>query len=131
MPDGWRDDALAAKWDDIRALRRRVTVPLEDARRAGAIGASLQAQVVLPLSAAEMALLTAEEWAELAIVSELAIVYDPQRDGGVLDGEHQAVTVERAAGEKCARCWRVLPEVGQGATRAPLCLRCEGAVSAA
>ena len=56
-------------------------------------------------------------------------VYDPVRDGGVLDGSHLDVRVERAAGEKCARCWRVLPEVGQGATGAPLCRRCEAAIA--
>jgi isoleucyl-tRNA synthetase len=38
------------------------------------------------------------------------------------------VKVAIAAGEKCARCWRVLPEVGQSAAHPTLCLRCEGAV---
>ena len=123
------DDALAAKWDEIRALRRRVTVPLEEARRAGAIGASLQASVTLPLSARELDLLGAEEWAELAIVSVLDIVYDPERDRGVLDGNHLEVRVDRAPGEKCARCWRVLAEVGQGPRAAKLCLRCEAALT--
>jgi isoleucyl-tRNA synthetase len=130
VPAEWRDDALAAKWDEIRALRRRVTVPLEDARRAGAIGASLQASVTLPLGARELALLDAETWAELAIVSALDTIYDPQRDSGVLDGNQLEVRVDRAPGEKCARCWRVLPEVGHGPSHAPLCRRCDEAVAA-
>jgi len=39
-----------------------------------------------------------------------------------------AVQVAAAPGEKCARCWRVLPEVGQAAGHAALCLRCADAV---
>ena len=35
----WRDDALAAKWETIRAIRRRITVPIEEARRANTLGA--------------------------------------------------------------------------------------------
>ena len=38
--------------------------------------------------------------------------------------------VSRAPGEKCARCWRVLPEVGQQPRHPALCRRCAGAVEA-
>jgi isoleucyl-tRNA synthetase len=130
LPAAWRDDALAAIWDEIRALRRRVTLPLEEARRAGAIGASLQASVMLPLSAREMAWLDDAQWADLAIVSVFQRVYDAERDRGVLDGARLEVQVTRAPGEKCARCWRVLEEVGQGASGTKLCLRCDDAVGA-
>ena len=78
----------------------------------------------------EMELLGDEDWADLAIVSTLQRVYDPERDRGVLDGNHLEVRADRAPGEKCARCWRVLEEVGTGPSRAPLCLRCEAAVAA-
>ena len=36
--------------------------------------------------------------------------------------------VRRAAGNKCARCWRVLQEVGSWADYPDLCLRCTDAV---
>jgi isoleucyl-tRNA synthetase len=39
-----------------------------------------------------------------------------------------AVTFARAAGEKCARCWRVLPEVGEDRKHPTLCRRCVDAV---
>ncbi len=39
-------------------------------------------------------------------------------------------TVEVAPGTKCARCWRVLPEVGASARHPTLCLRCDDAVEA-
>ncbi|MGH7091911.1 MAG: zinc finger domain-containing protein [Stellaceae bacterium] len=36
--------------------------------------------------------------------------------------------VSPAAGERCERCWRVLPEVGQLADHADLCGRCADVV---
>jgi isoleucyl-tRNA synthetase len=119
MPESWRDEALAAKWAQIRAIRRRITVPLEEARRANAIGASLQAAVTLPLTPDEAELLDEAGWAEISIVSQLAIA-----DAG----EPGEATISQAAGEKCARCWRVLREVGADARHPALCLRCADAV---
>ena len=85
-----------------------MTTALETARAAKLIGASLQAELVVPQEA--LSLLDPEGWAELAIVSQV-------RPG-------PALAVERAGGEKCARCWRVLPEVAGR----ELCRRCTGVV---
>ncbi len=76
------------------------------------IGSSLQAAVTLPDGLLDR--LDAAGWAEFAIVSAV--------QGG--DG----VTVAKAPGEKCARCWRVLPEIGAVAAHPALCLRCADAV---
>ena len=119
LPGTWRDDALAAKWDQIRTIRRRITVPIEDARRSGTLGASLQAAVTLPLAPDEADLLDAAEWAEIAIVSAVRPVAG--------EGDSLAA-VTTAPGEKCARCWRVLPEVGSVSAHPILCLRCADAV---
>jgi len=110
----WRDPALAERWTRLRAIRGQATTALEQARADKMIGSSLQAALALP--AGFLAELGADDWAEIAIVSHVA------------PGERLAVT--RAPGEKCARCWRVLPEVGQGAGHAPLCRRCEAVVDA-
>jgi len=119
LPAAWRDDALAARWETIRAIRRRVTVPIEESRKSNAIGSSLQAAVELPLNVAQETLLDAAEWAEIAIVSCVRIV--------PATGEPLA-RVTPAPGEKCARCWRVLTEVGVAPARPSLCLRCTDAV---
>jgi len=39
-----------------------------------------------------------------------------------------AVVAALAKGEKCARCWQVLEEVGTSARHPLICQRCEGAV---
>ncbi|MBP0462426.1 isoleucine--tRNA ligase [Roseomonas sp. PWR1] len=118
VPEGWKDDALAAKWARIRELRGLVTAELEKARAAGTIGSSLQAAPTLALPAAEAALLGAEGWAEIAITSGFALE----------TAEAPAAAFAPAPGAKCARCWRVLPEVGASAKHPTLCLRCEDAV---
>ena len=119
MPAEWRDDRLAAKWDRIRTIRRRITVPLDEARKTNVLGSSLQASARLPLAADEAELLSPADWAEIAIVSDLHVVAGSADD---------LATVSPAPGEKCARCWRVLPEVGKQPGHPTLCVRCADAV---
>jgi isoleucyl-tRNA synthetase len=119
LPPEWRDDALAARWETIRAIRRRITVPIEEARRANTLGSSLQASVTLPLKPDNEPLLSEDEWAEIAIVSCVRIEPDPAEP---------LATITPAPGSKCARCWRVLPEVGRHPSHPTLCERCVDAV---
>jgi isoleucyl-tRNA synthetase len=116
IPAEWRDEALAARWKAIREHRGQVTTELEALRVAKAIGSSLQAAVTLNLPGD--ALLGAAEWAEVLIVSDARIA--------TAEAPH---AVARAAGGKCDRCWRVLPEVGSSARHPTLCRRCEAAVT--
>jgi isoleucyl-tRNA synthetase len=122
LPHDWRDDGLGAKWEQVRRVRRRVTVPLEEARRANLIGASLQAAVKLKLAPDEAELLSDDAWAEIAIVSDVRSV------AGIGD---ELAEIALAPGHKCDRCWRVLPEVGGQKAHPTLCLRCTDAVEAA
>ena len=132
LPAAWRDDALAAKWETIRAIRRRITVPIEEARAANTLGASLAAA---PRAAAarptRRRCCRPTEWAEIAIVSALSLSTTPPSNGAFAlpDAPGVAVVFAAASGEKCARCWRVLPEVGGGPTHPALCLRCTDAVA--
>jgi isoleucyl-tRNA synthetase len=118
-PPEWRNPALAAKWEEIRSIRRRITVPIEELRKANVIGSSLQAAVELPLNAAHETLLDEAAWSEIAIVSCVTLVSDT---------DEPPARVTPASGEKCVRCWRVLPEVGSNASHPALCLRCADAV---
>jgi len=118
IPEGWKDEALAAKWARIRELRGLVTAELEKARAAGTIGSSLQAAPALALPEADAALLPADLWAEACITSGFALGR----------AEAPSAAFHPAPGTKCARCWRVLPEVGASAKHPTLCLRCEDAV---
>ena len=104
----------------MRELRGVVTAELEKARAAGTIGSSLQAAPVLSVTAADADLLPAEAWAETCITSGFALA----------QAEAAEAAFHPAPGTKCARCWRVLPEVGHSARHPTLCLRCDDAVEA-
>ncbi len=135
LPLEWnqtRDDATSP-WDNIREVRRKITQAIEAQRALGIIKSSVEAKVKLRFQGIGNPL-TEERWAEIAIVSN--VVIESSEMGkvaglGGLDWTTVAVTVTRAEGEKCARCWRILPEVGQQAAHPTLCLRCTDAVEAA
>ncbi|MBX9594092.1 MAG: isoleucine--tRNA ligase [Roseomonas sp.] len=117
IPAAWRDEALADKWKTIREIRGTVTTQLEALRNAKEIGSSLQAAVTLRLPEGAT-LLDAARWEEVLIVSDVTIAAgDPPHEAG------------KAPGEKCERCWRVLPEVVGHSGK--LCRRCDAVVGAA
>ena len=116
VPEAWRDDALAARFAQIREHRGHVTAAIEGMRRDKAIGASLQAEAVLA-PAARTVLDDAQDWAELCITSAARF-----------DAHSTAIA---AQGQKCERCWKVLPEVGGNPRHPTLCRRCCDAVEPA
>jgi isoleucyl-tRNA synthetase len=132
VPEGWRDDVLAARWVRLRDLRRVVTGALELERAAKRIGSSLQAHPVVHAGAAEAELLRSLDFAEICITSGLTVETDAVPDGAftLADVPGVGVVVASAEGHRCERCWRVLPEVGTVAAHPDLCNRCADAVDA-
>ena len=117
VPLEWQDEALALRWQAIRAIRKSVNEALEAERRDGRIRSSLEASLRLGFADGE-AWLNEAEWAELCIVSHVDLTL----------ADKASFAVERASGRKCARCWKVLDEVGQVAAHPALCRRCADAV---
>ena len=104
---------------------------IEPLRKDKQIGSSLQARVVLTATAAELAFLERHlpDLPMLFIVSEVEL--RAASSDGVPHGEDQPqITIARAHGVRCERCWRVLPEVGRQPDHADLCRRCAGVVDA-
>ncbi|NAZ37372.1 isoleucine--tRNA ligase [Rubellimicrobium sp. CFH 75288] len=132
-PGEWRDDALAARWERARAARRVVTGALEPQRAAKTIGASLEAAPIVHL-ADPMAAggLSPEEFADICIVSAATLTEDAAPAGAFRLPEvpDVAVVFAPAQGAKCARCWKILPDVGQHA-HPGTCGRCNAALEAA
>ncbi|MBX3518024.1 MAG: isoleucine--tRNA ligase [Rhodospirillales bacterium] len=130
LPQDWRDDALAAKWEIVRRLRRVVTGAIEVERAANRLGASLQAHPVIYANEEFRQAAQGTDLAELCITSaaELTDAPAPENAYRLPDVEGVAVVVQRARGEKCERCWQVLPEVGTIADAPGVCGRCADAV---
>jgi len=115
IPAGWRDDALAEKWEQIRRIRSVVTGALEIERAQKHIGSSLEAEPVVYISDdAARALLDGIDFAEICITSDLKIEAGegPQEAFRLAEISGIAVVTKRAGGRKCARSWKISPLVG-------------------
>jgi Isoleucyl-tRNA synthetase (EC 6.1.1.5) len=108
----WHNPQLCQEFEQVRTLRAEVTGALEEARRDGVIGSSLQAKVTVKRG--DMP--SSYDLAELAIVSQLELEPSGQ--------ETKTVLVEKATGNKCERCWKILPEVGENPAHPDACHRC-------
>jgi len=129
-PVEWLDTGLAAKWERIRQVRRVVTGALEVERRDKRIGASLEASPVVHVADADLrAALASVDFADLCITSGLHLTdAPPPADAFALDDVPGVDVVPALAeGGKCARCWKILPDVGTHA-HAGVCERCDAAL---
>ena len=113
-------DDLLATWALLFELRDEVLKALEEARVAKQIGSSLEAKVTLTAFRETFELLRKyeEDLRYLFIVSQVEIV----------EGS-QSITVSRAEGEKCERCWNYSTRVGESETYPTVCERCVAALT--
>ena len=129
-PEAWLDPLLAEKWAGIRRARRVVTAALEVQRRDKVIGASLEAAPVVHVRDKELAeALRSVDFADLCITSAIVITTDPMPNEAFRLPEVEGVGVvfEKAEGDKCGRCWKILPDVGSHA-HPETCARCNAAL---
>ena len=130
-PAAWLNPELAEKWAMIRRVRRVVTAALEVQRTEKVIGASLEAAPVLYLAdQAVKDVLEQMPFADICITSDLTLSTDaaPSDAFTMAEVEGIAVSFVKAEGEKCGRCWKILPDVGTH-NHAGVCGRCDEALS--
>ncbi|MFA6206264.1 MAG: class I tRNA ligase family protein, partial [Methylocystis sp.] len=109
IPDAWRDDALAAKWEKIRKIRSVVTGALEIERAQKRIGSSLEAApTVYVEDESLLAALDGVDFAEICIASDIRILPGeaPIDAFRLPEAPGVGVVSQRAAGVKCARSWK-------------------------
>jgi isoleucyl-tRNA synthetase len=118
----WRDDALVEKWRRLVEVRDKVNAALEVKRQDKTIGTSLGASVRVRAGGATAELLSSvrDELAMLFIVSQAQLEMAGDADDAI------DVSVKKADGEKCPRCWRIVPST---APDSGLCDRCTRAIS--
>ena len=129
-PASWKDEALAAKWAKVRRARRAVTAALEVQRTDKVIGASLEAAPVVHIEDAEtLEALKSVNFDDICITSGINLTGDPAPDEAFRLPEVAGVGVvfEKAEGEKCQRCWKILPDVGRH-QHPGTCQRCNDAL---
>jgi isoleucyl-tRNA synthetase len=126
----FQDADLVSRWKQLADVREQVLAEIEPLRKNKQIGSSLQAKVVLSAAPAELALLERyqRELPMLFIVSDVELRLAPT-DVEASSEARPRVTIERAGGVKCERCWRYVPAVSSDPQWAGLCSRCQDALS--
>ncbi len=115
VPAAWRDNALAAKWEQVRAVRAVVTGALEIARTNKQIGSSLEAAPAVFLATdALRGAVRGVDLADVCITSDFGLEAGEGPDGAfrLSDVPGVAVVFRKAEGRKCARSWRIAADVG-------------------
>jgi isoleucyl-tRNA synthetase len=112
------DKDLADRWQVLLSVRDDVNKAIEEARKEKSIGKPLEARVDLLVDAKTFDQLSPykESLSTIFLVSEVSLNYH--------NGE-RALSVCRADGMKCARCWLVKKDVSESTM---LCERCSDVV---
>ncbi|MED3725072.1 isoleucine--tRNA ligase [Priestia filamentosa] len=124
-------EELLTKWSSFLTLRDDVLKALEVARNEKVIGKSLTAKVTLYPSETTKELLSSikEDLKQIFIVSDLEIAGNKdEAPENAARFDEVAITVEKAEGETCERCWTVTKEVGENKNHPTLCTRCASIV---
>lgn len=110
-------EQLLNKWSVLRDIRAQVLRELEVLRADGAIGSSLQAEVVLTASGTDLAALESlgDQLKFVLIVSQASV----QAGDGALK-----IGVSASTKQKCARCWHYAEDIGHNEAHPDICGRC-------
>jgi isoleucyl-tRNA synthetase len=115
VPAEWRNDDLADKWQKIRTVRRVVTGALEIERREKTIGSSLEAAPDIYVADTDLYVaLHGEDMAEIAITSAANVIQGegPAEAFRLDEVKGVSVVFKKAEGRRCARSWKISPDVG-------------------
>jgi isoleucyl-tRNA synthetase len=112
-------ESLLNRWQRLRLLRAKVLKRIEDERTAGKVGSSLQADVVLHVSADDAALLASlgEELRFVMITSTARIEVSKAEIA-------EQIVVTPSLDKKCERCWHYVDDVGSHEAHPTICGRC-------
>ena len=126
------NEALTNKeWNKVFAVRIAVSKQLEQLRKQGSIGSSLNADVTVYASGETFQALSKlkDELRFVLITSNASIELAEQQPSNTIVAEGEDVkdlwlSVSASSAEKCVRCWHQREDVGSNADHPELCGRC-------
>ncbi len=127
----YSDRQLEEKWDNLFVLRNEVNKALEMRRSERFLGNSLEAKVILHLPVSYKDLLTGDRdfLPTFFIVSAVELSDESMKDSyRSTEIEGLEITIERAKGSKCQRCWNWSTTVGTFTDKPDICERCYNVV---
>jgi isoleucyl-tRNA synthetase len=127
IPQEWKNKQIEQKFSLMLILRGHVLKALEDQRRLGSIGSSLEAKLIFKTSSDRdyEYLKSYKDLEKSFIVSQVDIRKESDvREGLGEDFPKTNIVVSKADGVKCSRCWIYKTDVGVNAHHETLCSRC-------
>lgn len=120
------DDKFIEKWNEIYKLRSDVTKALESKRQNKFIGAPLEAKVIIHADGKNYDKFNALKniLEKVFIVSSVDVCQGGSGEFPSDNFEGMSYDIEKAAGNKCERCWSYSEYVGSNAEHPTLCKRC-------
>ncbi|MDC0110806.1 isoleucine--tRNA ligase, partial [Alphaproteobacteria bacterium] len=118
--ESWFDQNIATRWTNIREFRSIVTTAIEEKRKDGLLGSSLQAKVIILTNQNVYNELIDINLSDLFICSGVEININNEIKDNNID-----VNIELASGGKCLRCWKVVEEVKDDIE---ICNRCKSVI---
>ena len=117
-------DALRVRYSRLRSIRGIATVAIEGAREQKLVGSSLQAEVDISVTAADMELLGSfgDDLRFLLITSRVTV--SGSKPDASPTSRSPFVTVSPSKHPKCERCWHYRADVGSEAAHPTICGRC-------
>jgi len=108
-------------WDAVWTIRELVNKKIEEQRMAKTIGHSLDTKITIEAPEKEYNLLErlGDDLKDVFIVSQIELK----------KGSEINITVEKAEGEKCERCWQYTTDIRKEGKFPNVCKRCENTLS--
>ncbi len=127
LPAGFDAAGLVSEWSTLLSVRDEALKVLEVARTDKQIGGSLEAQLHLSAPEPLYSLLARhrDQLRYLFIVSGVALDKATAANGDT----GLAITVSKAAGAKCERCWNYSIHVGEDKAYPTVCERCSAVLA--
>ena len=110
IPANWENQQLNAKWEKLKIIRSVVNAGIEVKRSNKDIGSSLEADIEIYLGEEYLKLVKDINLSEYFITSKASVknMIDNDKIFKSKDISNVGVLVQKAKGEKCSRCWKIL-----------------------
>ena len=110
IPTHWENKKLCEKWEKLKIIRNVVNAGIEVKRSNKDIGSSLEADIEIYLGKEYLELVKDINLSEYFITSMARVkkMTDNAKIFKLKDIPNIGVLVEKAKGEKCSRCWKIL-----------------------
>jgi isoleucyl-tRNA synthetase len=123
-------DEEETRWKMFFKLRQPVLQDLEAQRKAGTIGKSLEAKVVIGGTGKNLSFVAKNYHADFRELINVSQLEEGSHDQMPLGGTSAILSIKvlKADGQKCERCWHWETDVGKNPGHPTICGRCVEAV---